>query len=143
MKTTIAIAAAAIMCGATAVATPAAAFHLSPTGDFTADGHTSAKKSGVSLPCIAHFTGTIDSAGVGHVTGGSFTDNGSIGCTAVTLQNLPWDTTAIDKKDVKLAGVTFNSPLGQCGPTDIVATVRRGTLKFAAVPMKGGCRVSA
>lgn len=143
MKIAIAIAAAGMAVVTTAMATPAAAFHLGPTGDFTADGNTSATKGGISLPCIAHFTGTVDSEGVGQVTGGSFTDNGGIGCTAVALKNLPWQTTAINAKKVKLFGVTFSSPIGDCGPTNIIAKLKRGRLSFNAVPMKGGCSVSA
>lgn len=143
MKAITAIATAGVMCLAAAVATPAAAFHLHPTGDFTADGTTSATKSGISLPCNAHFTGTVDSQGVGQVTGGSFTDNGGIGCTAVALKNLPWETKAISAIKVKLFGVTFSSPIGDCGPSNIVAKLKRGRLRFSAAQMKGDCSVSA
>jgi hypothetical protein len=143
MKTGIAITTAAAMSLVSAVLTPAAAFHLSPPGDFTGNGPTSATKGGISLPCTAHFTGTVDSDGVGQVTGGSFTDRGAIGCTAVTLQNLPWTAKAVSATKVELLKVTFNSPLGKCGPGNITAALKKGVLKFTAVPLKGGCSVTA
>src|SRR5947199_7248240 len=59
MKLTIVLAAASLTAFSIA-ATPAAAWKLSPSGDFTADGTTSATKNGVTLPCKAHFTGTVN-----------------------------------------------------------------------------------
>jgi hypothetical protein len=142
MKTLIAIATVSILSVGSAAITPAAAFHLSPPGDFTADGQTSATKSGLTLPCNAHFTGTVDSKGLGQVTGGSFTDNGSVGCTAVTLQNLPWKAKAVSATKAKLYNVTFSTPLGDCGPGNVPVKVKNGVLKFTTVALAGGCTIS-
>ena len=141
MKTTIALATTILSLGIAGI-TPATAFHLSPAGDFTADGDTSATKGGVTLPCIAHFTGTVDSNGIGHITGGSFTDNGGVGCTAVTLSGLPWKVKAVKKGKVKIYKVTFSTPIGDCGPGTIPAPLKKGVLSFTAVPLQPDCSIS-
>lgn len=142
MKATIAIAAAGLM--SFGMIGTASAFHLSPSGPFTADGSTSATKGGLTLPCKAHFEGTIDDQGVGHVTGGSFKDvKGGQGCTLVTLQNLPWEVDATGLKTVVLKGVQFNTPIGACGPGDMDGKVRAGKLTITAAPLPPNCSVSA
>jgi hypothetical protein len=134
--------AAAVSLGIAAT-TPAAAFHLSPVStSFTATGNTSATKNGVTLPCKAHFKGHTDANGVGFVDSGSFTDNGSIGCTAVTLQNLPWEGDATGKATVVIHNVTFSSPIGNCGPGDLTTKLKRGVISFTTAPLPPDCTVS-
>jgi len=142
MKTAIAIAAAGLMSLGNANIALAARFHLEPPGSFKGDGKTSATKNGISLPCIAHFTGRVTNAGVGYVTGGTFTDNGSLGCTSVKLTNLPWKSLAVASNKAKIFNVTFTSPIGNCGPGTVPVTVRNGAIRFTAVPLKGGCSVN-
>jgi len=143
MNKAIALAAASLIASAIAGITPAAAFHFTPTGtSFKATGNTSATKLGQTLPCKAHFNGHTDDAGVAFVDSGSFTDNGAFGCTAVTLQNLPWETDATGKSTVVIHNVQFSTPIGNCGPGDIEAKLRRGALVFNAVPLPPDCMVS-
>ena len=141
MKTTIALAAALLSLGI-AGTTPATAFHLSPAGPFTADGDTSATKNGITLPCKAHFTGTVASNGIAHITGGSFTDNGAQGCTLVTLNGLPWKVKAVKKAKVKIFNVAFSTPIGDCGPGTMPALLKQGALSFTAVPLQPNCSIS-
>src|SRR5690348_6626270 len=94
MKPAILLTAACLVSSGIFGITPAAAYHFSPPGNFTGTGNTSATKNGISLPCHAKFTGKVTNSGVGYVTGGSFTDNGKVGCTSVKLINLPWKALA-------------------------------------------------
>jgi hypothetical protein len=142
MKPAIAITAAGLLSLGILGTTPAAAYHLSPAGNFTGDGNTSATKNGISLPCKAHFTGKVNSRGVGYVTGGSFKENGKIGCVSVRLQNLPWKALAKSATKVKIYNVTFSSPIGNCGPGDLPVHSSGGVITFKAVPLPGGCTVS-
>jgi hypothetical protein len=146
MKAAIVLAAAAFA-GIGIAATPAAAFHLAPSGDFTADGTTSATVNGgaLTLPCIAHFTGTVDDTGLGHVTGATFEDNGGppTACGQIVLSGLPWKTIAKTATKVKILNAGFTGPLGiSCGPSTIPVILKRGVIHFSAVPMAGGCTVS-
>jgi hypothetical protein len=139
MKTALAIAVA--MSFGIAGVTPAAAYHLVPENtDFTGTGKTSATKNGISLPCKANFTGTVDANGVGYVTGGTFT--GQVGCSTVKLINLPWKSVAKSATKVKILNVQFSSPIGDCGPGTIPVKVVDGLIKFTTVPLAGGCTVS-
>lgn len=142
MKTAIVLAAAGLMSLGTTDIALAAKYHLVPPGNFTGDGKTSATKNGISLPCIAHFTGRVTAAGVGYVTGGTFKDDGGIGCTSVKLSNLPWKSLAVAAAKGKIFNVTFTSPIGNCGPGTIPVAVRNGAIKFTAVALRGGCSVS-
>jgi hypothetical protein len=142
MKSAIALTAAVITSAGLAGITPAAAYHLNPQGNFTGDGDTSATKNGVSLPCKAHFTGSITRTGVGYVKSGSFKDNGAVGCTSVKLTNLPWKSTAVSATRAKIFNVTFTSPIGNCGPGTLPTTLKNGVISFTAVPLPGGCTVS-
>ena len=142
MKTTIALTAASLILLGTAGISSASNYKLSPPGNFTGDGNTSATKNGISLPCKAHFTGTINSAGIGSVTGGSFKDNGGVGCTSVKLINLPWKSVAVSLAKVKILNVTFSSPIGDCGPGTLPVKVKNGVIVFNTVPLPGGCSVS-
>lgn len=144
MKTAIATGAAAslVFFGVAAV-TPAAAYHLNPEGaNFTGTGTTSATKNGITLPCKAKFTGKVTSTGVGFVTSGSFTDNGSIGCTSVQLSGLPWKSVAVGASRVNIYKVTFTSPIGNCGPGTLPVALKNGVIRFTTVPLPGGCTVS-
>jgi hypothetical protein len=60
----------------------------------------------------------------------------------VTLSNLPWTGTVINKKTLELDNVTFQSPIGDCGPGNIDVKLVDGVIKFNAVPLAGGCMVS-
>ena len=144
MKIAIVIAAAGLT-AFTMAATPAAAWKITPSGDFTADGTTSATKNGVTLPCKAHFTGTVNAHGIAHITSGEFTDNGGPpgACGAVQLANLPWKTAARTAKAAKIYNVQFTTPIGSCGPGAMPVRVRSGgVIVFTAVPLAGGCTVS-
>jgi hypothetical protein len=142
MNSTIAFAAAGLISLGIVGSTPAAAFHLSPTGNFTGEGKTSATKNGVTLPCIAHFTGKVTTAGVGYVTSGTFTDNGGIGCTSVKLSHLPWRAVAVNARRARIANVTFTSPIGNCGPGYLPVALKNGVIRFTTVALPGGCTVS-
>ena len=120
---------------------PAAAWHLIPEGtNFTGKGTTSATKSGITLKCSASFTGDTDSSGIGYITGGSF--SGEIGCSSVTLGNLPWKSVAVGRYVVHIENVTFNSPIGDCGPSTIAVKLRNGVISFSNVQVSGGCTIS-
>jgi hypothetical protein len=139
MKTAIAIIAGLVI--GTAGVTPAFAWHLIPEStDFTGKGNTSATKSGVTLKCTASFTGYTDSSGLGYITGGSFT--GEIGCSSVTLKNLPWKSEAVSKYGVDIQDVTFDSPIGNCGPSTLATKLVRGVVTFTNAQLAGGCTVS-
>ena len=142
MKPAILLGAAGLISLGIVGTTPAAAYHLSPAGNFTGDGTTSATKNGVSLPCKAHFTGKVTNAGVGYITGGSFTDNGGVGCTSVKLINLPWKAVAKTARKVIIKNVQFNSPIGDCGPGNLPVKAVNGVVSFTDVPLAGGCTVS-
>jgi len=141
MKTAIAFTAAGLMSFGIIAATPAAAYHLIPENtSFKGTGNTSATKSGITLACKANLQGSIDANGVGSVTGGSFT--GDLGCTSVGLTGLPWK--AVAKKAAKglISGVTFTSPIGNCGPRDLPVKVKNGVISFTDAPLAGGCTIS-
>lgn len=139
MKTTIAMIAG--LAFATAGITPAFAWHLIPEStNFTGKGTTSATKSGVNLKCTASFTGNTDSSGVGYITGGTFT--GALGCSSVTLGNLPWKSEAVGRYVVHIENAQFNSPIGNCGPSTIATKLRNGVVSFTNDQMSGGCTVS-
>ena len=143
MKKTIASIAVAsfFSLGIIGAATPAAALHLSPENTkFKGRGKTSATKDGISLACKAKFTGDVDKSGVGEVTGGNF--SGQLGCSTVTLSNLPWAGKVINRKTLELDNVTFQSPIGNCGPGNIDVKLVDGVIKFNAVPLSGGCMIS-
>jgi len=139
MKTNFAIIAGFAF--AIAGASPAFAWHLLPEStNFTGKGNTSATKSGITLKCTASFKGDTDSNGVGYITSGSFT--GEIGCSSVTLKNLPWKSTAVGRYVVDIQDVTFDSPIGNCGPSTISTKLRNGVVSFSNDQVSGGCTVS-
>ena len=141
MKQTIAIIAAGIMSFGTIGTAAAAGYKLSPKNtSFTGTGNTSATKSGVTLACTANFTGKVNSTGVGSVTGGSF--SGALGCSSVTLGNLPWKAKAVSATKAKIYSVTFQSPIGNCGPSTLPTTLKNGVISFNNVSLSGGCTVS-
>ena len=120
---------------------PAAAYHLSPeNASFTGTGTTSATKNGITLKCKAKFQGHVDSNGVGWVDSGSFT--GQLGCTSVGLGNLPWKSLARTATKANIYNVAFTSPIGNCGPGTVPTKLVDGIIKFANVPLSGGCTVS-
>lgn len=139
MKTAIAIAAAGLM--SFGIVNTAAAYHLSPESTkFTGTGTTSATVNGVTLSCNASFNGKTTATGVGKITGGSF--SGALGCSSVTLSNLPWKAKAVSATAVKIKNVTFQSPIGNCGPGTLKTTLKNGVVSFTNQPLPGGCTVT-
>ena len=139
MKTAIAII-AGLSFGILGV-TPAFAWHLTPENQsFTGKGNTSATKNGVTLKCTAKFTGKVDGSGIGYVESGSF--SGAIGCSTVTLGDLPWKSVAVGRYVVHIENVKFNSPIGDCGPSTIAVKLRNGVISFTNDQVSGGCTVS-
>jgi hypothetical protein len=140
MKTAIAIIAGLMSVGIVGI-TPAAAYHLTPENtSFTGTGTTSATKLGITLKCTAKFTGKVDGTGVGSITGGTF--SGALGCSAVTLGNLPWTATAVSATKANILNATFNSPIGACGPGTVPVTVKAGVISFTNVALAGSCKIS-
>ncbi len=121
--------------------TPAFAWHLVPEGtDFTGKGNTSATKSGVTLKCTASFEGNVSDTGIGSVTSGKFT--GEVGCSSVTLKNLPWKSEAVNKNTVDILDVQFDSPIGDCGPNTLPVKLANGVITFTNAELTGNCKVS-
>ena len=140
MKTAIAIFAGLMSVGIVGT-TSAATYHLTPENtSFTGKGTTSATKLGITLKCTANFTGNVDGTGVGHITGGKF--SGALGCTSVTLGNLPWTATAASATKANIQNATFNSPIGDCGPGTVPVTIKKGAISFTNVSLAGGCTIS-
>lgn len=140
MKTAIAIAAAGLVSFGI-IDTASAAYEFNPENtSFTGTGMTSATKNGITLKCNATFKGKVDVNGVGHVTSGSFT--GQVGCSSVTLGNLPWKSLAISATKARIYNVKFNSPIGNCGPGNLTTTLKNGVVSFTNQPLPGGCTVS-
>jgi hypothetical protein len=137
------IASAALLVSVAISATPAvAARHLSPSGDFTADGKVSGTKNGSDLvPCEAHITGSIDKNGVGEVTGGTFT--GKNGCDQLSLNNLPWMMVAKGKRKIRVMNMTFDEGgVEVCGPSDVTVKLKKGVISMRAVPLAGNCSLT-
>lgn len=121
--------------------TPACAWHLIPENkSFTGSGNTSATKSGITLKCTADFDGNVDGTGTGYVNSGKF--SGELGCSSVTLKNLPWKSVAVGKTAVHIENVTFDSPIGNCGPSTIAVKLSSGIISFSNVQVSGGCTIS-
>jgi hypothetical protein len=141
MRVTIAT---AVVLSVVIAATPALAWHFSPSGSFTADGKISMIKNGSHRPaCNAHLTGTVDDSGIAHFTGGSFTDITTTDCGQLKPANLPWKGVAKRSKRAKVMNVTIDvQGTAYCGPSTVPVTLKSGVIGFAAVPMAGGCSVS-
>jgi hypothetical protein len=145
MKMAIAIATAGLISVGIAGA-PAGAYTLGPAGKFTADGTTSATKGALTLPCNAHLTGIVNRRGVGYVTGATFTDNGAVGCAAVSLSGLWWKAVARTSRRIRVLNAGFNGPGGlTCGPGALPLILKDGVITFTAVPLQstgGDCTVT-
>lgn len=128
----------------TTIALAGAAFaaSITPNGPFVADGNSNLTKSFTSLPCTAHFVGTVTS-GVGSVTSASFT--GSSLCASVVATNLPWPVTATSATTGTITGVAVNTPIGNCTPGPLNGTFNNTThvLTVPSQALPGGCTVSA
>src|SRR5206468_394937 len=99
---------------------------------------------GVSgAPCKAHFTGNVDSSGIGHFTGGSFAGTAASGCDKLMPANLPWKVVASTKRKAKVMNAAIDA-LGNayCGPSTVPVTLKSGVMSFTAVPMAHNCSVS-
>ena len=106
-----------------------AGFKFSPANTkFSGTGPTSATLNGVSLNCTGTILGASNKAGVGKVTGGSFT--GALGCSSVTFSGTPWKLVATTATTATISGVDFNTPIGDCGPANLVVTVSGGVFTY-------------
>ena len=106
-----------------------AGFKFSPANTkFSGAGPTSATLNGVTLACTGTLTGATNKAGVGKVTGGSFT--GALGCTSVTFAGTPWKMVAASATTATITGVDFNTPIGDCGPANLTVTLTGGTFSY-------------
>jgi len=138
MKTAIAIAAVGLASLGLFGAANASGFKLSPPSTkFTGTGPSSATTtSGISLSCTANFKGSTNATGIGKITGGSFT--GALGCSAVTLGNLPWKAEALTATTGEILNVAFDSPIGNCGPGTVPASLSgAGVISFDDTTLKG------
>lgn len=140
MKTLTAVAAIALV--SFGFTTTASAFKLSPPStSFTGSGNTSLTKSGITVPCTANFTGSINARGVGKVTGATFT--GSATCQAISATGLPWKVAAKTASTAKFSAVSVSTPLGNCGPSALtVGDNGTGLVTFTNQILSGGCSVS-
>jgi hypothetical protein len=143
MKIAVAFTAIGLAISALAGSVDAAGYKLSPASTkFTGTGPTSATTSGgVKLACTAKFAGSTTAAGVGKITSGSFT--GPLGCTSVTLGNLPWKAQALTAKTGEILNVEFDTPIGNCGPGTLPASINgTGVISFNSTNLKGCSSVS-
>ncbi len=129
MKLFTVIAAVGLVSAGLADGANAAGFKFSPPSTkFTATGPTSATLNGVTLPCTGTLKGSTTATGVGKVTGGSFT--GQIGCSSVTFTGVPWKMTATTATTATIFGVDFSTPLGSCGPANLVVQLTGGVFTY-------------
>ena len=129
MKSIIALAAVGLMAFGLADTANAAGFKLSPPNTkFTGAGPTSATLNGVNLNCTGMLTGQTNKAGVGKITGGSFT--GALGCSSVTFTGTPWTGVAVSATTGTITGVHFTTPLGSCGPANLTVTLTGGVFSY-------------
>lgn len=111
-----------------ALAAPAFAQSVTPTGAFTAEGWGTVDNSGAGgigeITCDVEFNGQANSDATFVITDADFTDgggsNGSL-CPLVSAEDLPWDgqidsLTQVTIEDVRLSA--FLQP--DCGPDDVV-----------------------
>lgn len=102
---------------------------------FTAKGQVSVLKGSTTNPCAAHLVGNTDAAGIGTITGATFT--GSDFCTAITSNGLPWTMNAETKQRATLHSVAFTTIYGNCGPVNasvFVNSAGRFTFHFFLNP---------
>lgn len=129
MKSIIALAAVGLMSFGLANGANAAGFKFSPASTkFVGKGPTSATLNGVTLACTGTLKGSTNAQGVGKVTGGSFT--GALGCSSVTFTGTPWKMTATTATTATIVGVDFTTPLGSCGPANLVVTLTGGVFSY-------------
>ena len=129
MKSMIALVAVGLMSFGVANGATAAGFKFSPASTkFTGTGPTSATLNGTTLSCTGTLKGQTNKAGVGKVTGGSFT--GMFGCSSVTFTGVPWKMTATSATTATIVGVDFTTPLGSCGPGNLVVQLTGGVFSY-------------
>ena len=129
MKLFTVIAAVGLVSFGLANSASAAGFKFSPANTkFTGTGPTSATLGGVTLACTGTLKGSTNKAGVGKVTGGSFT--GAFGCSSVTFTGVPWKMTATSATTATIVGVDFTTPLGSCGPGNLVVQLTGGVFSY-------------
>ena len=129
MKSIIALAAVGLMSFGLANGANAAGFKFSPASTkFVGKGPTSATLNGVTLACTGTLKGSTNAQGVGKVTGGSFT--GAFVCSSVTFTGVPWKMTATTATTATIVGVDFTTPLGSCGPANLVVNLSGGVFTY-------------
>ncbi|RDV00544.1 hypothetical protein [Trinickia dinghuensis] len=128
------------------VSVPAFAVTVSPAGPISLEGATTLVKSLIPLGCTANLVGSITSTGAVSITSAKFT--GQALCSAVTAANLPWSGQVNSTTSLTLTGVAVNTPLGNCGPSALNASVaqnttqRETTIGLVDQVLSGGCTVS-
>src|SRR5215469_17702572 len=141
MKTGIAIISAGLMSFGIVTSACATTYEFRPlSSSFTGTGTTSATKNGITLQCSATFKGKVNNVGQGSITSGTFT--GALGCSSVGLKGLPWKAAAVSKTGAIIYNVTFTSPIGNCGPSNLKTTLSNGVVSFTNQALKGSCTVS-
>jgi hypothetical protein len=130
MKSLIAIAAIGVMSfGLASGASAATKYIFSPASTkFVGTGPTSATLNSVTLACTGSLKGASTAAGAGKVTGGSFT--GELGCSSVTFTGTPWKMAATTATTATITGVHFTTPIGSCGPANLVVTLTGGVFSY-------------
>ncbi|WP_206957941.1 hypothetical protein [Trinickia acidisoli] len=140
----IPIGAALTLC--VAASAPAFAVTVAPAGPITLSGSTTLTNPVTSLGCTATMTGTIGGSGEISITSASFSGNSL--CSHVTPASLPWSGQVLSTTSLSLSGVGVNTPLGNCGPSTIGASMtenpadKETVIGFAQQILSGGCKVS-
>lgn len=121
----------AAVLAAASLASPAAAQHLSPAPGVVTISGTLVLQQSTTLTCTGTFTVSIDAAGVGTITGGTFSPPSSPLCGAlIRPSNFPWTVTATALDEVTITGIGATSILGSCAG-DVEADVAGGTITFS------------
>jgi hypothetical protein len=129
MKSAITLLAVGLVSLGAASGVAAKGFKLSPASTkFVGTGPTSATLNGLTLACTGTLKGQTSATGVGKVTGGSF--KGATGCTSVTFSGTPWKMTATTASTATTVGVDFSTPIGSCGPANLVIGLSGGVFSY-------------
>jgi hypothetical protein len=129
MKSAIALLAVGLVSFGFASSASAVTYKFSPASTkFVGKGPTSATLNGLTLACTGTLRGSTTATGVGHVTGGSFT--GALGCSSVKFTGTPWLMKATTATTATITGVDFTTPLGTCGPANLVVNLSGGTFTY-------------
>ena len=136
--------AAAALAMVAALSSPAKADSFSPTNiTWTMKGKVVVNQL-VNFQCNWTLSGIVDAAGVGHVTGSTFT-SGTPTCGMIVSTNLPWTFTAGPGASLgMIRAVTITTPVGTCGPGDVPVSIGpAGAVSINAVMLPPNCKLSA